>query len=148
MYKKSSDKVVLKLGISWTLAAILVAVHVGAAAIALSMPLAIPLRLGLFALIGFSLYRALWGHALRRSADAIVAIELDDEEGACSVRRRARDWQTGRLITQWAHPLLTLLVVKYDGSRWSANVVIPADAVAKEAFRRLRVRLKLRTSGG
>jgi hypothetical protein len=146
LYEKSSDKVVLELGISWTLAAALIVVHVGAAAIALSMPLAISLRLALTALVAVSLYRALWGHALRRSPDAIIAVELDAEEDVCAVRRRVSDWQTGRLINRWAHPLLTLLVVKCDGSRWPVNVVIPTDAVAKETFRRLRVRLKLRTS--
>ncbi len=146
MYKKSSDKIVLELGTSRMLAAVLVIVHVGAAAIALLMPVTVLLRLAICALVAVSLYRALWAHALRRSANAIVAVELDGEGGACAVRRRAMDWRQGRLIDRWAHPLLTLLVVRCDESRWPANVVIPADAVAKETFRRLRVRLRLRTS--
>ncbi len=149
MSEKSFNKIRLELRASRLLLVVLVAVHGGALAIAMWVPLPLALRLGLVVLIVVSAYRELNRHALRRAQGAIVAFELSAEDGACAVRRRgSTDWQEARLVEQWVHPRLTLLTVRYARKRWPAGVVIAADAVEKEAFRRLRTQLRLRKEEG
>lgn len=111
------------------------------------MPLLIAARVALAILIIASLCFVLAYHALRRASSSVVALSID-EEGGCEVRRRsARGAENGQLVDCWVHPLLTLLVLRGEGRRWRVNVVVPADAVGKEAFRRLRVRLLSRSAG-
>ncbi len=147
MSTKSPVSLRLDLGASRLLAAVLMAAHGGAAAIAAWLPLALPFRLGLLALVAVSLYRGLRDHALRRGARAITAFRLNADD-TCAVQRGAAGWEEGRLRDCWVHPLLTILVVRAGGRRRSVSVVIAADAVSAEAFRRLRVRLRLQTAAG
>lgn len=146
MSAKSSAKLRLDLGASRTLAAVLVAVHGGAAAIAALVPLALPLRLVIVALIAAGLYRGLRDHGMRWGADAITALVVNDDD-ACAVRRGGADaWEDVRVLDRWVHPRLTILVVRCERRRWASGIVIPADAAPAEAFRRLRVRLRLQTA--
>lgn len=125
----------------------LVIVHGGAVAIALPLPLPIPVRLVLAVLTLASLYRGVHRHALRRARAAVVGFQMNGGDDGCLLRRRGTEvWEEGRLIDRWVHPWIALAVVRCDGRRTTDRVVIPADAVAPEAFRRLRVRLRLRTA--
>lgn len=146
MSAKSPDSLRLDLGASRTLAAVLIVVHGGAVAIAALLPLALPVRIAVIALVLASVYRAVRDHALRWGGTAITAFVLDDGD-SCTVRRGGADgWEQARLLDRWVHPQLTILVVRCRGRRWPSNIVIAADAVPAEAFRRLRVRLRLQTA--
>lgn len=143
MSEKSLDKVGVDLGASRALAAVLIAVHGGALAIALALPLPLWARLGLAAVTIGGLYRGMVRHALRRSRGAVVGFQINGANDQCALRRReATAWEDARLIDRWVHPWLTLAVVR-GARRWPERVVIPADALSAEAFRRLRVRLRL-----
>ena len=114
--------------------------------IALSLALPWAIRFGLVVLLGVSLVSATGRHAWRRSARAIVGFAIDDD-GACAVRLRSSEtWHEARLIERWVHPWLTILVVRHPGSRWRSSLLLPADAVPADAFRRLRVRLRLQSA--
>lgn len=146
MSAKSPDNTRIELGASRALAAVLVLLHGGALVIAMSVPLNSPTRVALIILVIASLYRALGLHALRRTGGAITAFMLRDDD-TCAVRRRGwEEWRESRLLDRWVHPWVTILIVREEGRRWTSSIVIPADAVAAEAFRRLRVRLRLRSA--
>lgn len=142
---KSPAKLQLDLGASRALAAVLVAVHVGAAAIAALSPLALSLRVAILVLVAAGLYRGLGRHALRRGRHAITGFVLNDDD-TCAVRHGAGDWEDARLLDRWVHPRLTILVVRGARRRRASGIVVPWDAVPAEAFRRLRVRLRLQTA--
>lgn len=136
----------MDLGVSRALAGILLAVHGGALAIALAMPLSLWIRLILVVTVFGSLYRGLTRHALRQSRGAVVGLRIDGADDRCALRRReAAAWEEGRLVDCWVHPWLTLAVVR-GAHRLPERVVIPADALPAEMFRRLRVRLRLPTA--
>lgn len=146
MSARSPASLTLELGASPALAAALAGLHAGAAVIAAALPLAWPWRAALFAFVAASLYLALSRHALRHAPAAVIALALGDE-GRCALRRRGSDaWEEGTLVDCWVHPRLTLLAVRCAGRRLASRVAIPADGVAAEPFRRLRVRLRLGTS--
>ena len=120
--------------------------HAGALVIVIVLPIEVAVKVALFALIGLNLARSIGHHGLRRSGVAVVAVMLSGDE--CALRRRgSNDWEAGRIANCWVQPWLTLLVVRSDARRRATRVVILPDAVAGEAFRRLRVRLRLRTEG-
>jgi hypothetical protein len=122
---------------------LLLFVHLGGMALLMVVPVAWPVRLALWALLGMSLYRSLRVHAWRQESSAIEAIELDDE-GVVSVRFAGKDGWHACQITNWfVHPWLTLLSLKIESRRWPVSLAIAADAVESEAFRRWRVALKL-----
>jgi toxin CptA len=146
LYAESPDSLTLELGSSRVLTAVLAALHGGAGALMLVVPLALAPRIALLALIALSLYRTVSVHGLRRSRDAVTALTLggDDE---CALRRRgSTDWEPGRVVDRWVQPWVTLLTVRCENRRRPASVVICADAVAPDSFRRLRVRLRLGTA--
>lgn len=147
MSAKSFDKIRLELRASALLVAVFVVLHMGAFAIALFIPLATALRIVLALLIAASLYRELNRHALRRSQSAVVMFELQSEDGACTLQRRGSPHaEEARLLDQWVYPRLTLLVVRLAQHRWPVSVVVPADAVERDSFRRLRMQLRLRSA--
>ena len=109
----------------------------------MAIPVAWPLRILGWLLLGVSCYRAMRVHAWRLGTSAIVAIEMDGE-GAALVRFAQRvDWQPCEIISRFVHPRLTLLSLKLESRRWPVSLVIAADAVEPEPFRRWRVALKL-----
>jgi len=123
---------------------ILLFVHVGGMILVAMIPLAWAVRLGLWALLGWSLCRALRIHAWRNAASALVALELD-HDGTAAVRFAGNEvWHETRIIAWFVHPWLTLVSLRVDGRKIPVSLAIAADAVEPEAFRRWRVRLKLR----
>ena len=87
-------------------------------------------------------------HAWRSGALAIEAIELDDE-GMATVRFAGNAaWYPARITSRFIHPWLTLMSLRLQNRRWPMNLVVAADAVEPETFRRWRVALKLRAAEG
>lgn len=133
----------LELGPSPVLVLVLAALHAGGGLIALTLPLAWIWRVALLGAVGASLYRALALHGVRRAPGAVVALAFGDEARCALYRRGAGRWEAGRVVDCRVQARLVLLVVRSDERRRASRVVIPADAVAPEPFRRLRARLRL-----
>jgi len=111
-------------------------------------PMAWPVRLGLWGVLGWSLYYSLVVHAWRSGRLAIAAIELDNE-GVASVRfAGSESWQPVRITSRFAHPWLTLMTLRLENHRWPLNLAIAADAVDPEPFRRWRVALRFQVAPG
>ena len=145
MSQKSEINLILNIKVSYLLAGIFLAVHLGATILVAVIPVTWLLRLTLWGVLGWSLYYSLITHAWRTGPMAIQAIELDNE-GVVSVRlAESETWQPARITSRFVHPWLTLMSLRLDSRRWPVNLVIAADAVEPEPFRRWRVALKLQT---
>lgn len=143
MYPKSESSLILNIKDSHFLAGILSLVHLGGMVLVMLIPLIWPARLVLWTLLGLSFYQSLRSHAWRRAPSAIDAIEMDGE-GEMSVRFAGKDMWYSSQISSWVvHPWLTLLTLKIESRRWPVSLVVTADAVQPEPFRRWRVALKL-----
>ena len=103
-------------------------------------------RAGLWVLLGLSLYRSLRLHALRNAPRAIEALEIDRENIFSVKLKGAKEWRSCRLSSRFIHPWITMLVLRIDSRWWPENLVIVADAVETESFRRWRARLKLQSA--
>ena len=67
-----------------------------------------------------------------------------DDEAVVSVRFAGTDgWHVCQITSRYVHPWVTLLSLEIESRRWPVNLVIAADAVESEPFRRWRVALKL-----
>lgn len=122
--------------------------HLGAILLATILPVGWPARLALWAAIIGSLHHSLRVHAWRSGPLAIEAIELDNE-GMAAVRFAGNPaWQPVRITSRFVHPWATLMTLRLESRRWPVNLVIPADAVEPEAFRRWRVALKFQALAG
>lgn len=142
MSKKSETNLILNINVSSTLALLLFGIHVGAMLLLALVPLSWPWRLGIWAGLAWSLYRSTRLHVRRIGPNAIRALERDGE-GIVRARFVGRDdWEQARVTSCFIHPWLTLMVLRFDNRRWPIGVVIPADAVEAEAFRRWRVALR------
>ncbi|MHB1140880.1 MAG: protein YgfX [Sulfuricaulis sp.] len=148
MLQKSEINLILNIKVSRLLAGIFLATHLGGILLVVVTPMAWPVRLVLWGVLGWSLYYSLVTHAWRTSRLAIAAIELDNE-GVASVRfAGSESWQPVRITSRFVHPWLTLMTLRLEGRRWPVNLVIAADAVEPEPFRRWRVALKFQVVPG
>ena len=111
-------------------------------------PLTWPWRLCFWVLLGWSLYRSVRRHALHRGPDAVEEIEIDTESELSVRLAGSTAWRNGRLAASFVHPWVMLLSLRLDDRKWPVNVVVAADAVESEAFRRWRVALKLQAVAG
>ena len=117
------------------------AVAVGAC-LAVDMP--VGLKLLVVLLIGLSCGHALYGAALLRSRNAIVALEIT-EGGVLKFQTQSGEWRRGILLdSSFVAPYLTVLNLKTDGTRLARYVVVMTDSVDPEEYRRLRVWLRWR----
>ena len=147
MLQKSETNLILNIKDSSILAGIFLVVHLGGMGLVAAVPMLWFVRLGLWAVLGWSLYYCLVTHAWRSAPLAITAIELDNE-GQAAVRLAGSEiWQSAQIASRVAHPWLTLMSLRLENRRWPVNLVIAADAVDAEPFRRWRVALKLQALG-
>ena len=148
MYQKSETNLILNIKVSRFLTGIFLAIHLGGMVLVAVTPMAWLMRLGLWGVLGWGLYYSLVTHAWRSGRYAITAIELDNE-GVASVRFAGSEvWQPVRITSRFVHPWLTLMTLRLEGRRRSLNLVIAADAVEPEPFRRWRVALKFQVVPG
>lgn len=126
------------------LALLLCIAHAAAAGASLVADAAIGVKVTAVLLIAVSCGISLYGPALLRSGKAIVALELA-ADGSLTFRTRRGEWHEGRLLdSSFVTPYLTVLNVAAAGSALTRHVVILADSVAPDDFRRLRVWLRWR----
>lgn len=117
-------------------------IHLGAMAIVAIVPLPWWVRVGLWAALAADLYITVRAHGLR-TGGAVAAIELD-RDGSWAIRRvDETTWHNCRLVDYWVYPQVVILRLRRGGARRAIGVVVAADAVAPDPFRRLRARLRL-----
>jgi len=142
--QKSDNNLIININVSYILAGILLFVDLGGILLITLTPLVWAFRVGIWALLVWSLYRSLRVHAWRNVPSAIRALEIDNEGMAAVYFAGDTGWRSARITAWFVHPWLTLLSLRVEGRKMPANLAIAVDAVEAEPFRRLRVRLKLR----
>lgn len=118
----------------------LLAGHLGAALLAVPLPLP---ALVLTVLIGGIVASGIHGarrHAWRRGSGAVPGFEIDND-GDYFVRRDTGDWLPCRYVESFLSPWLVIVRLIPEGRRRPVSVLLAADAVAPEEFRELRARL-------
>lgn len=132
----------VSLGRSRRLQAALIAAHGGAALASWGAGLPLVLKFVLLPLLLASALHTLRKHVWRTSPVAVAGMHLGQD---CTITLRLRNGSevAGRALAgSVVSPFLTVLSVRAEGSRWPMHAVILPDAVNKEAFRKLRVRLR------
>lgn len=145
MWKESDKKLVVRLGSSPTLVALLLLMHVGAWAGVLIVPMPWYTKAMLVIAAGFSLRGSLMAHGLRQGPSAVVELEL--KENDCAMRFKGTlEWIPASLVDAVVHPWIVALRFRLERRRWPMSVVILRGATEPETFRALRVRLNGRAT--
>ncbi len=140
MWKESDKKLVLRLESSSTLFFLLLLMHLGAWVSLLIVPMPWHVKALLVFAVGISLRESLTTHALRKGADAVVAIELQKDQ--CALRRDAKaQWIPCTLVGHFVHTWIVVLRLRVEGRRRLITVVVLRGTVDETAFRYLRVSL-------
>ncbi len=145
MSERLDSNLIINIKVSYLLLTLLLVAHLGSALLVALVPLAWPLKGLLWAVLVVSAAEIWRRYGARTARSAITGFELD-REGYCSVRRRPEDaWQAYEVAQAVVHPWFVILLLRREGRRWPLGLVIAADAVEPESFRRLRARLRLQT---
>lgn len=143
MSERFDNNLIVKIKVSYTLMVLLAGAHIGGAMLLGVVPLHGFFKTGLLALLVVSAVHAIRLHGLRSARRALVELELDTE-GLCALRQNGdENWRAAEIAQTLVHPWLVILVLKPEGRSRRLSLVIAADAVEAEAFRRLRARLRL-----
>ena len=116
--------------------------HLVSLAIVYSINFAIGIKLLLSALVLASLVDVMRRVVLRHAPNAITAIKLDSNNNIQLVCRSGRRWHVSELRSVFISPVITLISVAVEGKQLPQNLLVPFDAVDREKFRQLRVKLK------
>lgn len=136
---KSEAKLVVEIGRSRALAALVTFIHLGAGLCVFLFPAHLLIKLALTAALAVALARTLRLHAFRNDDGAIVELDLQAEK--MQVRRRgSAEWQPCTCVSCFIHHYGVVLQLKAASRRF--GVVILQDALGKSRFRELRARLK------
>lgn len=146
MSQRFDSNLTLRISTSKSLAGIFLFVHLGAALLLGVMPLNGIIRTALWLCLGWGLYHSMRVHALRTAGDAIKVFEMDSDGDYYVQYKGAEERQPCRATNCLVHSVVVLFTLRRDGRRWPINLVIAADAVEAEPFRRLRARLKLQSA--
>lgn len=141
MWKESDKKLVVRLGRSPTLVALLLLMHVGAWASIFLVPIPLYAKALVAIAIGISLRYSLSNHALRRGQGTVMAIELQRNDCAVHFAGVAQ-WTPCSLVGHFVHPWVVVLRLRVEGNRMPVNVVVVRSAAEEATFRHLRVWLK------
>jgi hypothetical protein len=128
------NKLILNINKSLILIAILLGTHAGALSLALAVPIALGLKIGLVMLVVASL----WWQWRQNAGVALGELRLEDD-GTCiqSVNGEQRRYRLTRAI---AHAGFVRLTLQRAGER-TRTQLIPRDAVEPEVYRDLRARI-------
>ncbi len=144
MSKKSGNSLIVKLKVSVALAAILVMLHLGAASLLFSVTIPLTVRAILLVAVTLSLVQVLMQHALRRGPGTIVALRLNEDGELLLQSGKRAPWRTAVIRRRFVHRRLVLLSMRVAGQRLPKTLVLAADAVEPDVFRRLRAALLVR----
>lgn len=141
--KKYAAPLRLDLRPSLLLSLLVAAMHI--VALASVWLLSLPSWLSVLAsiLLVYSAWHNIAHHALRRRANSIVALLWDEHDQWHLLTRAGERLQAMLSADSFVHPKLVVLNYKLPGRWRGRSVVIPADAMALQPLRQLRVRLKL-----
>lgn len=143
-----AERLSLRLGPSRLLAAMLGSAHVAAGAALWLAPVPVVDALACSVALSVHLAWIVRRHALRTEASALIELEVVDD-GSVSVCTRAGLRRAYRVAgSSFVSPLLTVLNLRSEGGRWTHPVLIPADSLDADSFRRLRVWLRWRWRDG
>lgn len=129
---------IIKIKVSYGLVAIFAALHAGAVAILFLVELPVWFQLLAVGITLTSLYWVLTLYVLRRDRRAIDQLRVTANTDVQLRVLGNRTWRNASLLSRFIHPRLVLLRVRYAKRRMATTVVIAADAVDPDAFRRLR----------
>ena len=130
------------------LAVLVTVAHLGAMAMVLIVSPPGWTVLGMWSLLGVSLYHTLDHDALRLGPRAVLRLELRGADVAVLGLRNGASLRACRIRSCLVLPGLVVLALRCDGRVFSRGLVLLPDAVDAEALRALRVRLNLRASTG
>ena len=138
----SAESVRCELGRSFWLTLAWLLLYGGAILIVFLVPLSWGWRILIVATLFVALADALWRVAWRRGRYAVTAIHIDSEGSVELHRGQNGQWA----VVEWQPPTVFAVVVlmrwRPAGQyRWR-QLVIPADAIEPECFRRVRVALR------
>jgi toxin CptA len=139
------ERLSLRLGPSRLLAAMLGGAHVVAAAALWLAPIPVVYALACSVALVVHLAWVVRRHALRTDAGALIELEVVDG-GSVSVSTRAgvrRVYRVGG--SSFVSPVLTVLNLRSETGRARHHVLVAADSVDANGFRRLRVWLRWRS---
>jgi hypothetical protein len=88
-----------------------------------------------------SLYQTEMLHALRHGKNAVAALRLTSDGELLLRTRSGRSWRAATIENRFVHRKLVLLRTRCGGRRFTGTVIVAADAVNRETFRRLRATL-------
>ncbi len=132
---------IFDIGASQALAWFIGVLHLGGMLIVGLIPISILIRLSLFALLVASLMHILLTHALRSSPHAIRKVTFEHDGEWALERRNEELLGPCRLCSHFVHRWLVILQLRCTRGRLPISLVVTADAVDGDAFRRLRARL-------
>lgn len=135
-----------------SLIAALAVMHLGAFAIAGVVPMAAWTRIALISAIALSAAHALirYGrldgiaqHLPQRLRPRVVEAIEWNREGNWSLRyAQSPEWLACEPLGRWWQPWLVILRLRVESDGHAVTVLVPSDAAARDAFRRLRARLR------
>lgn len=138
----------LRLGVSWVLAAVLVAAHGGVIAlILLIVEIAWWVKGLLAAALALNLALQIRLSVLLRTKDSVIAIEDSGEDTLVVETRRGERIECDVLGTTFVSAFMTILNLKAVDGGQTRNVAIFADAVNADDFRKLRIWLRWKAGG-
>ena len=124
------------------LAAAFALAHTAAAATVFPLEMPFEWKAALLAAVLASLVRCVGRHARLRGRRAIVELEIKDRETATITLRSGERLDARILGTSCVTPMLTTINLKAQGHRIAKHVLLVADSVAPEDFRKVRVLLR------
>ncbi len=142
MSAASVDSVRCELGRSLSLTLWWLLVYGGAMVIVFLIPLFWGWRILLVTVLAAALADALWRISWRRGRHAVTAIQIDSEGSVELNRGQDGQW----VLVEWQVPAVSAMMIlmrwRPAGQyRWR-RLVIPADAIEPDCFRRVRVALR------
>ncbi|MEE8482142.1 MAG: protein YgfX [Acidiferrobacterales bacterium] len=138
----SVTKILVTLHPSPLIGAVMLLTHMSAFAVLFWIDIAIWAKLVLAILVLVSLADVFKRVVLRRAGHAVTTIELDSENNMKLIYRSGRQARVSRLRSTFISPVVTLFTVEVENKIIPQSLVIAFDAVDKEQFRQLRVKLK------
>ena len=139
-----AERLSLRLGPSRILSAALGGAHILAAGALWAAPVAVAWALAGSLVVAVHLVWVLRHHAWRSARHALVEVEVRDDCTA-AVRSQTGEWRTYRVAAStFVSAPLTVLNLRPEHGRGLLAVLITADNVDRDGFRRLRVWLRWR----
>ena len=138
----SATKILVTLHPSPLIGAVMLLTHLSALAILFWIDIVIWAKLVLAILVVVSMADVFRRVVLRRAGHAVTAIELDSDNNMKLIYRSGRQARVSRLHSKFISPVVSLFTVEVEHKIIPQSLVIAFDAVDKEQFRQLRVKLK------